>query len=145
MTANLARILLTGSRSWTDTQLLEDTLLQIWHDALALGYDGILLTHGACPDGADHQGNIWATRNSVPTDPHPADWEGPCGTECRPGHRRPRRGTTYCPLAGHRRNQTMVDLKPVLVVAAHRDGSRGTADCLRRAKKAGIPTLVLAA
>ena len=33
----------------------------------------------------------------------------------------------------------MVDEKPVLFVAAQVHGSTGTADCMRRAKKAGIP------
>jgi integrase/recombinase XerD len=41
--------------------------------------------------------------------------------------------------AGHRRNQLMVDLKPLLLVAAHHNGSTDTADCIRRATKAGIP------
>lgn len=142
---NLARILLTGSRSWPDVPLLEATLLDVWHDATQLGYDGILLTHGACPDGADAQGDAWAERNGVPRDPHRADWEGPCGPGCQPGHRKPRRGSDYCPRAGHRRNQNMVDLRPLLVVAAHHRGSRGTADCLRRAARAGIPVRTITA
>lgn len=145
MTGNLARILLTGSRTWPDVPLLEATLLGVWHDAIQDAYDGILLTHGDCPDGADAMGDAWAIRHGVPRDPHAADWEGPCASDCRPGHRRPRRGTTYCPMAGHRRNQHMVDLHPKLVVAAHHAGSRGTADCIRRAKQASIPVLVLTA
>jgi hypothetical protein len=48
-------------------------------------------------------------------------------------------------MAGHRRNQHMVDLRPKLVVAAHHAGSRGTADCIRRARQASIPVLVLTA
>jgi hypothetical protein len=39
----------------------------------------------------------------------------------------------------------MVDEGPVLFVAAHYANSSGTADCLRRARKAGIPNWVLAA
>jgi hypothetical protein len=34
----LALIGLTGSRRWPDPRLLEDTLLQVWHDALQDGY-----------------------------------------------------------------------------------------------------------
>lgn len=135
----LALIGLTGSRRWTDWQLLEDTLVQVWHDALEVGYTGIELMHG-CAEGADTIGHEWAFRTGFLIREFPADWEGPCGPACQPGHRRRnRRGTEYCPLAGHRRNQLMVDERPVLFVAAHYQGSTGTADCMRRAKTAGIP------
>ena len=139
MTGNLALIALTGSRNYPHRGRLEDTLLEAWYDALENGYDGIELIHGDA-DGADTMGDEWAKRNGIPRSPKAADWPGPCGPECRPGHRRPRRdGTTYCPLAGHRRNQLIVDQNPVLLVAAHHNGSTGTADCIRRAETAGIP------
>ena len=134
-----ALIGLTGSRRWPDVPLLEDTLVGVWHDALQVGYTGIELMHG-CAEGADTMGGQWADRNGILVRERPADWEGPCGSECRPGHRRRnRRGSEYCPLAGHRRNQGMVDEKPVLFVAASYRNSTGTADCARRAKRAGIP------
>ena len=151
----LALIGLTGSRSWTDVRLLEDTLLLVWYDALQIGYTGIELIHG-CADGADAYGGRWADRNGIPVRERPADWEGPCGPECQPGHRRTRRdGTTFCPQAGHRRNQSMVDEHPTLFVAAptyctlpkcrtaQPHHSHGTADCLRRIKAAGIPNITL--
>jgi hypothetical protein len=142
---NLALIGLTGSRLWPDTQLLEDTLLLVWHDALQDGWDGIELMQG-CAEGADTIGSNWARRNGILVRERPADWEGPCGPECQPGHRRRnRRGTEYCPLAGHRRNQQMVEEKPELFVAASYRKSSGTADCARRARKAGIPVLLLEA
>ena len=138
-TPNLALILLTGSRSWPNPQLLADTLMDVWHDATQLGYDGILLMHGDCEDGADALGDLWAIGHGVPRDPHPADWSGPCARDCQPGHRRRGRRGEYCPMAGHRRNQDMVDLEPLLVVAFHHANSTGTADCIRRAEKVGIP------
>lgn len=141
MNQDLALILLTGSRAWPHPRRLEDTLLNVWHDALQDGYAGIILMHGTA-DGADTIGDQWARRHGVTVDPKPADWSGPCGPECQPGHRKKRRdGSTYCPLAGHRRNQHMVDQQPVLVVAAQHQGSTGTADCIRRAEAAGIPVL----
>jgi hypothetical protein len=141
----LALIGLTGSRRWPDTRLLEDTLLLVWHDALQDGWDGIELMQG-CAEGADTIGGQWARRNGILVRERPADWDGPCGTECPPGHRRRnRRGTDYCPLAGHRRNQQMVDEGPLLFVAASYRKSSGTADCMRRARKAGIPVLLLEA
>ncbi|MCF0086634.1 MULTISPECIES: SLOG family protein [unclassified Streptomyces] len=134
-----ALIGLTGSRLWPDPQYLEDTLTQTWHDALADGYSDIELMHG-CAEGADMIGHRWAFRTGFLIREFPADWEGPCAPNCPPGHRRRnRRGTDYCPLAGHRRNQQMVDEQPLLFVAAQHANSSGTADCIRRAKTAGIP------
>ncbi|WP_228981352.1 DUF2493 domain-containing protein [Streptomyces sp. DH12] len=135
-----ARILVTGSRTWTDWGLLDTVLMDTWHDAVQDGYPGIHLTHGACPDGADSMVGAWAVEHHVPQDPHPADWTAPCPLHCAPGHRRRRRdGTDYCPTAGPRRNQHMVDLRPLLVIAFHHARSSGTADCMRRAESAGIP------
>lgn len=154
---SLALIGLTGSRSWIDVRLLEDTLLGVWHDALQIGCTGIELMHG-CAEGADTIGGQWAIRNGILVRERPADWEAPCGTECRPGHRRTnRRGIEFCPQAGHRRNQRMVDEKPVLFVAAvmpctlpkcagkPAHDSHGATDCARRAVAAGIPVHRIAA
>jgi hypothetical protein len=76
-----ARILLTGSRTWTDRVRLETTLMDVWHDATQNGYTTILLTHGACPEGADAMGDEWAYANGAPQDPRPADWTGPCAPD----------------------------------------------------------------
>lgn len=139
MSEGLALIGLTGSRKYPHRGRLEDTLLEAWHDALQNGYTGIELMQG-CAEGADTMGDQWAKRNGILVRERPADWEGPCGSDCKPGHRRRnRRGIEYCPLAGHRRNQSMVDERPLLFVAAHHNGSTGTADCIRRAETAGIP------
>lgn len=70
-----------------------------------------------------------------------ADWSGPCRDACKPGHRRPRRGGgTYCPRAGHDRNQGMVDEGADCGVAALKAGARnaGTRDCIARMEAAGI-------
>jgi hypothetical protein len=142
----LALVLLTGSRSWPDPQLLEDTLLDVWHDAVQDGWDGIELMHGHADRGADAIGDAWAIRNGVAYRRRPADWSGPCAATCPPGHRRRnRRGAEYCPLAGHRRNQQMVDEQPILVVAASHNRSSGTADCARRAEAASIPVYPITA
>lgn len=136
------RVLVTGSRRWTDPRVIHDALLWAWYDAVQVGADGITVVHGTAP-GADAIADEWARANEpsgVLRDPHPADWSGPCAADCQPGHRRKRRdGSDYCPLAGHRRNQHMVDLGAAIVLAFQRDGSTGTADCIRRAKTAGIP------
>ncbi|MEU5043239.1 SLOG family protein [Streptomyces griseorubiginosus] len=151
MTHALALIGLTGSRFYPHRGRLEDTLLDVWHDALQVGYTGIELMQG-CAEGADTIGRDWAVHNGILVRDRAADWEGPCAPDCRPGHRRTRRGgATFCPQAGHRRNQGMVDEQPVLFVAApayctlprcrsaRPHYSHGTADCIRRAEAAGIP------
>lgn len=143
----LLRVLVTGSRRWTDAEILGDALLECWHDALQLGADGITVVHGAA-HGADSLAGLWAVANQglgVIAEPHPANWSS-CAAECPPGHRRPRRdGTGYCPTAGHRRNQLMVDLGAAIAFAFPLGASTGTRDCIRRAERAGIEVRVFEA
>lgn len=77
-----------------------------------------------------------------------ADWVGPCdlGGMCRPGHRRPRRGGgTYCPEAGVRRNQHMLDRydPPMVVALLDRPlaSTKGTKDMMTRATAEGRCTV----
>lgn len=134
----IARILITGSRSWSDAQLLADVLSDTWHDATQLGHEAIVIVHGGA-DGADTLAGLWAQGNGLEEEVHHADW-GTCGPDCSPGHRKTRaRGGEYCPTAGHRRNQHMLDAGADLVVGFQRNNSRGTADCLRRARAGGLP------
>ena len=143
---SLLRVLVTGSRRWTAGGVLGDALLECWHDALQLGADGITVVHGAAP-GADSLADLWAVANQglgVIAEPHPAVWEV-CAAECLPGHRRPRRdGSEYCPTAGHRRNQVMVDLGAAVCLGFPLGRAAGTRDCMRRAWSAGIQVRMFA-
>jgi hypothetical protein len=105
-----------------------------------LGHDTILV-HGAAPGADTMAAEIW-TRGGLSVEAHPADWDRPCDTSC---YHRPREknGRSYCPLAGHYRNQHMVDLGADLLLAFPMPGSRGTWDCLRRAKVAEIPRRIV--
>lgn len=116
-----ARILVTGSRTWTDKQQIADVLLECWHDALQDGASGILVVHGAWPRGADAIADRWCTANDVPAEPHPADWAGL-------GKR-----------AGFIRNQAMVDLGAAICLAFIRDRSRGATHTATQAEAAGMP------
>lgn len=132
----IRRILVTGSRKWTDWKLLGSVL-----EATYAGLEGPKprLVHGGA-QGADKLAGWWARAHGVRCEVHPAQWDAPCTPQCPPDHRKERwTSGTYCPLAGHRRNQLMVDLKPLLVLAFQVDGSTGTKDCVDRAKAAGIP------
>lgn len=139
-------VLVTGSRTWDDRQAVADALLDAWHDATQVISEQVQFTvvHGDCPTGADAMAKQWAIENGVFHVAVPADWAAPCDATCTPEHRKvSSRHGDYCPLAGHRRNQLMVDMGADLVLAFHRSNSRGTADCIRRAKKAGIPVRIL--
>jgi len=143
-----ARVLVTGSRSWTDEQAVADALLDTWHDITqTIGTQArMVVVHGDCPEGGDAIAKEWAVGNGLVHEPHPADWSAPCDNTCSRSHRKTSaRHGEYCPTAGHRRNQFMVDLGADLVLAFHRDGSRGTADCIRRAEAADIPVRTITA
>lgn len=130
------RILVTGSREWTDAQKVRDHLL------LYSGGRGTVLVHGDNRRGADRIAAGIAAEWPWVLEPHPANWIGPCRDTCRPGHRRTRwrDGVEYCPAAGNYRNQDMVDLGADVCIAFFSGGAvnRGTTDCASRAHKAGI-------
>ena len=117
------RVLVTGSRDWTDEQAIADALLDTWHDATEDGADGILVVHGACPKGADKLAADWAAANGIPQEAHPADWN------------------TNGKAAGFIRNQHMVNLGADICLAFIQDGSRGASHTAQLAEQAGIPTL----
>lgn len=118
--SDLRRVLVTGSRTWTDQQQIADALLDCWHGAFEDGADGIVVVHGACPRGADALAAKWAADNGVPTEAHPADWN------------------TNGKQAGFIRNQHMVQLGARICLAFIRDGSRGASHTADLAEKAGM-------
>lgn len=116
------RVLVTGSREWTDRDLLERVLGNV------LSLCPLVIVHGKCPRGADKMASAWvaaarAQNFNVTEEPHPADWK------------------RYHNGAGPIRNQEMADLGADVVYAffaGDGTGSKGTADCARRAEKAGL-------
>ena len=65
------RLLVTGSRTWTDTPAIEQALAVI----LDRHPEGVLLVHGACPRGADAITAAYAARTpGYQIEAHPADW-----------------------------------------------------------------------
>lgn len=130
-------IVVTGSRRWRYPSLLRLAIRGAWIDA---GKPAAALIHGAA-SGADRMAGDYARSLGMTVEACPADWAGPCVAGCPTGHRRSNRRGEYCPHAGHRRNQHMVDLRPDVVLAFWRDHSTGTADCIRRAEKAGLTVL----
>lgn len=123
------RLLVTGSREWTDLVALGNELWKVWSDEVMRcpGWN-LVVVHGACPSGADLFASQWAkhmhkTYLSVREEPHPADWE------------------THGKKAGFIRNAEMVDLGADQCLAFYHPGAanRGTHDTAMRAKAWGIP------
>lgn len=145
------RVIVTGSRDLPDGPVGR-RLMHLLAD-VPLGAR-LVIVHGACPTGADEEAarfGGWAKQAGaeeigmeVEVEPHPADWDGPCTSRCRPNHRRPwRDGATYCPAAGARRNREMADLGADLCLAFPLGRSPGTRDMIRKAKAAGVPVEVV--
>ena len=138
------RVIVTGSR-----HLVSENRHLVW-DRLDVAYHQhgpLTVVHGHCETGADRFADQWVTDRAaygwdVQAERHPADWAGPCQPGfCPPRPHRKRRGrSTYCPLAGHRRNQDMVDLGAAELLAFPQNGAanKGTTDCRARGERAGI-------
>lgn len=104
------RVLVCGGRDYRSRGTVFHTLTEL-HPSVVI--------HGGCPTGADAFAQEWASP-VVPIEMYAAEWD------------------KHGKAAGPIRNQRMIDEgKPDLVVAF--PGGRGTADMVRRARKAGIP------
>ncbi len=117
----MLRILITGSRYWSDWIKLADVLKRY----ASYSTDEVVIVHGDCPTGADQLAEQWATERKIRTEKHPAKWE------------------KYGKAAGPKRNQKMVDLGADICIAFPLPDSRGTVDCMNKAKAANIPVKVV--
>lgn len=107
----MARILITGSRTWENTALIQSVLLTLGDP------ETDTLVSGACPTGADKIcEDVWPGR----IERHPANWEA------------------YGRGAGFKRNKEMVDLGADLCIAFIHNGSKGATHTADTAEKAGI-------
>ena len=123
------RILVTGSRSWTDKRAVADGLTAvigecgahlIHGDPPALDWHRVTVVHGDAA-GADRIADRIARAWGMTVEAHPADWS--------------RHGRS----AGHQRNAEMVRLGADVCLAFPLGESRGTRGCMQLAEKAGIP------
>lgn len=116
------RVIVTGSQDHTDRRLIHDALDD---ELLHARYFGVpmVVVEGQCPyGGADLFAEEWAAvRPYVYHDPFPANW------------------AALGKIAGHQRNQVMVNAGGHICLAFPLEKSRGTWDCVRRAEEAGIP------
>jgi hypothetical protein len=108
------RILVCGSRSWTDAAAIRRRLR---------AFPGAVVVSGAAR-GADSLAAQEAYRMGLAVELHPADWQ-------RDGRR-----------AGFLRNLAMLDSGVDLVLAFWDGSSRGTAHTMAEARRRGIPVEV---
>lgn len=114
------RILVTGSRHWQNREVIREALAYQWRQN---PYD--TLVSGACRTGADPIAeSVWRDFGGT-VERHEADWK--CSDS-----------DGYDPSAGPRRNQDMVDRGADICLAFPTRSSKGTLDCARRARAAGI-------
>lgn len=127
------RILVTGSRTWTDHEEITFDLagLTLLHKDRPL-----IVVHGAASAGADHFAHLAAREIGLREEPHPAAWR------------------QYGKAAGFRRNAEMVALGADVCLAyvaeccdpkcrrrpIERHGTHGAEHCADLAERAGIET-----
>ena len=118
-----ARILVTGSRDWTDKRTIAHALYATWH-MLGRPRDAVLVQGECHLGGADKiAADIWRAWG-YPIEGHPAE-RGPDGR-----------------VLGPKRNAHMVSLGADVCLAFPLPSSRGTRNCMRLAREAGIPVRV---
>lgn len=115
------RILVTGSRDWTDEALVAKVLFGYWYEAGRS--NDVVLVHGAAQGLDQMAASIW-TKNGQHAEAYPADWN------------------LYGKRAGIIRNLKMIDLQPEHCFAFIKNQSRGASHCAAAADAAGIPTTI---
>jgi hypothetical protein len=106
------KILVCGGRDFNDNFLLEKTLNEYLHLNPTIIEGGV--------QGADRMAGDWAEKNNIPYEVFFAEWK------------------RFGKKAGLLRNQKMLDEGKADFVIAF-PGGNGTADMIKRAKKANVP------
>lgn len=117
--AKTLRILITGSREWTDPDAILQALDRAATEA-GIPPDRVTVVHGTAR-GADSLADSAARQLGMRTERHPADWR------------------LYGKSSGHRRNAEMIRLGADICLAWPLGESRGTRGAMRLAGEAGIP------
>jgi hypothetical protein len=115
------RILITGSRDWTDRDAIRGALLRAIR-AADVRAANVTVIHGGAR-GADTIADVIARHFGCLVKRYPADWK------------------RYGRSAGHRRNAEMVSLGADICLGFPLGESRGTRGCMTLAHNAGIPVI----
>ena len=133
------RLLVCGSRDWTDAKIVQQIVLGYLEDAI-VNFGRLVLIEG-CARGADRaacqmwdgrpgeNGGVRGTHLDLVHEHYPADWD--------------KHGKAAGPI---RNRQMLKEGRPQVVIAFSDDieNSKGTKDMVTIAKAAGIPTYVVA-
>lgn len=112
------RILVTGSRGWTDKAIIAQAIRDAW---LFAGRPyGVTVVHGGAR-GADYIAGVYAKRMGFAVEVHEAEWD------------------MFGKSAGALRNHDMVDSGADVCLAFIKNESKGATMCVSLAEKAGIP------
>lgn len=115
----MMRVLVCGGRNYSDRSRVVNVLCKLHFEA------GISCIIEGGANGADRLAREWANTSIVPVETYEADWEN--------------QGS----FAGPARNTRMLNEgKPDLVIAF--PGGRGTADMVRKARRAGVEVVEIA-
>lgn len=115
------RILITGSRDWTDVRVIDETMRQVWLERPGLPLRRVTVVHGGAR-GADTIAESIARRVGMTVECHPAAWD------------------TRGRAAGIIRNSEMVNAGADVCLAFIRNSSRGATHCADLAEAKGIET-----
>lgn len=118
------RILITGSRTWTDKVTVADAIRQAWID-FGKPYR-VTVVHGGAR-GADYIAGVFAKRMNFDVEVHALDDDS---------------WNKYGKAAGPKRNKEMVDKGADICLAFIKNESNGATMCMELAEKAGIPVKV---
>lgn len=122
------RVIFTGSRNWTGFEAERragEVLTSLEAFVGIIGQAPMVIVHGDNPEGLDAIVDRWAVRRGYEPERHPAKWD------------------VFGKAAGPIRNQEMVDLGADMCLGFPLPGSKGTVDCMNRARLAGILTIVV--
>lgn len=116
------RIVVCGSRKWTDRDLLFQKLDEVTNTVTDSPH--FTIVHGGAI-GADRMADEWARSRQMPTEEYLPEW------------------TIYGRSAAFVRNIAMLDSKPDVVVAFHRNNSPGTKHMINNAIKRKLNLVVV--
>lgn len=118
---NHMRVLVTGSRDLDSAEPVFEALAA--QAAKVGGPENITVIHG-CARGADSMAALFCRAWGAIEERYPADWK------------------TYGKAAGHIRNALMIASKPDVCLAFPRGVSKGTWNCVYKAREAKIPVII---
>ena len=128
----MKKIIIAGSRSFQDYNLLKNTLDNLFRDPF--------IVISGCAAGADTLGERYATEKGYPIEKHPADWKNLNVPICKVRYNK---YGAYNAMAGHNRNAEMLESVKNnpdggCVVVFWDGQSKGTKDMIKITQEAKI-------